>query len=58
MASAILYIDLEHLPEEITGLSAYGRALVLVRVRGRAVAQVTVPVHEDCSVKLNWLTLS
>lgn len=46
MASAILDIDLEHLPEEITGLSAYGRALVLVRVRGRPVAQVTVPVHD------------
>ena len=44
MASAVLDIDLERIPEEITGLSAYGRAVVLVRVRGRPVAQVAVPV--------------
>ena len=38
MATAILDIDVERIPTEVAGLSAYGQALVLLRLRGRPVA--------------------
>jgi GT2 family glycosyltransferase len=44
--SAVLAVDLENLPDDITGLSAYGKASVLIKLRGRPVAQVNVPVAD------------
>ena len=48
MATAILDIDVERIPTEVAGLSAYGQALVLLRLRGRPVGQVRVPVVHGC----------
>ncbi len=45
MATAVIDIDLERLPLEISGLEKYQRALVLIRLRGRPVGQalLTLP---------------
>jgi len=44
MATAVLDIEFEQLPHEITGLERYHRALILIRFRGRPVGQTTLPV--------------
>jgi len=44
MAAAILDIEVDQLPHEVTGLSSYGHALALLRVRGRPVGQVSIPI--------------
>lgn len=44
MATAVLDLDLNRLPAEITGLENYGRALVLIRLNGRPVGKVSLPV--------------
>ncbi len=46
MATAILDVDLQEPPQQMTGLDRYQRALVLVRWRGRPVGQVALPVIE------------
>jgi len=44
MATVVLDIEFEQLPQEITGLERYDQALILLRFRGRPVGQATVPV--------------
>lgn len=44
MATAILTLDLQKIPEQITGLDGYERALILIRWQGRPVGQTTLPV--------------
>jgi GT2 family glycosyltransferase len=44
MTTAVIDIDLERLPPEISGLEKYQRALVLIRLRGRPVGQALLTV--------------
>jgi glycosyltransferase involved in cell wall biosynthesis len=44
MATVVLDIEFEQLPQEITGLDRYHQGLILLRFRGRPVGQATVPV--------------
>jgi len=44
MATAVLDLDLEQLPPEISGLDRYSKALILIRLRRRPVGRVTLPV--------------
>ena len=44
MATAVLDLEFEQLPPEITGLERYSKALILIRLRGRPVGQTTLPV--------------
>jgi glycosyltransferase involved in cell wall biosynthesis len=44
MATAVLDLELNQLPSEITGLENYGRALILIRLNGRPVGKVWLPV--------------
>jgi len=44
MATAILDIDFTQMPTEIDGLGHYHQALILIRFRGKPVAQATLPV--------------
>lgn len=44
MATAVLDIDLQNLPSEITGLDQYDKALVLIRLNKRPIGQATLPV--------------
>jgi GT2 family glycosyltransferase len=44
MATAVLDLELEELPPQITGLDRYTKALILVRLRGRPVGQTTLPI--------------
>jgi len=44
MPTAFLDIDFEHIPEEITELDRYRRALILIRAGGSPVGQTTLPV--------------
>lgn len=44
MTTAVLDLELEKLPPAITGLDHYNSALVLIRLRGRPVARVELPV--------------
>ena len=46
MATAVLDLDFDDLPPEITGLDGYSRALVLIRMRGRPVGQALLPVED------------
>lgn len=48
MATAVLDIDSEHIPREITGLASYGQALVLIRLRGRPIGHIRLPVLHGC----------
>jgi GT2 family glycosyltransferase len=48
MATAVLDIDFEHIPSEITGLDRYRSALVLIRLRGRPVGKTLVQVTHGC----------
>ncbi len=48
MATAIFDIDVERIPADLAGLSAYGQALVLLRLRGRPVGHARVPVLQGC----------
>ncbi|MGH7835262.1 MAG: glycosyltransferase family 2 protein [Candidatus Binatia bacterium] len=44
MATAVLDLDFDNLPLEITGLERYQQALILIRLRGRPVGQALLPV--------------
>lgn len=44
MPTAILDLDVQHLPPEITGLDRYSKALILVRLNNKPVGQTTLPV--------------
>ncbi|HET7584843.1 MAG TPA: glycosyltransferase [Gemmatimonadaceae bacterium] len=44
MPTAIVDVDVERIPAELVGLERYERALVLLRVRGHPVGQMTLPV--------------
>lgn len=44
MATAVLDLEFENLPVEITGLERYNKALILIRLRGRPVGQALLPV--------------
>ncbi len=44
MATAVLDIEYTQIPTEITGLNRYSRALVLIRLKGRPVGQVSMPI--------------
>jgi len=44
MPTAVLDLDLQHLPPAITVPGSYGRALILIRLRGHPVGQVVLPV--------------
>lgn len=44
MAMAVLDLEFERLPSEITGLERYSGVLILIRLRGRPVGQALLPV--------------
>jgi glycosyltransferase involved in cell wall biosynthesis len=44
MPTAVLDLELESLPAQVTDLHHYSKALVLIRLRGRPVGQTTLPV--------------
>jgi len=44
MATAVLDLELNRLPSEISGLEKYGHALILIRLNGRPVGKVSLPV--------------
>jgi glycosyltransferase involved in cell wall biosynthesis len=44
MATAVLDLEIQQLPPVITGLERYAHALILIRLRGRPVGQVLLPV--------------
>lgn len=46
MPKAVLQVELERLPTQIEGLDRYDSAFVLLRLRGRPVAQCSLPVVE------------
>ena len=46
MATAVLDLDLDHLPLQLTGFDRYHQALILIRIAGRPAGQALVPVHE------------
>src|SRR5262249_10176467 len=48
MATVVLDMEFEQLPQEITGLEHYQQALILLRFRERPVGQFTVPVVHGC----------
>src|SRR5271165_4343992 len=45
MATAVLDLDLARLPPGITGLEAYDRAFILIRLHGRPVGQAVLPLR-------------
>jgi glycosyltransferase involved in cell wall biosynthesis len=44
MPTAVLDLDLKNLPSQITGLSAYTKAFILIRYNGKPLGKLTVPV--------------
>src|SRR5919106_1276524 len=48
MATAVLDLELEHLPSKMTGLESYTSALILVRLGGRPIGQARLPVVDGC----------
>lgn len=46
MPTKVLEVNFENLPQAINGLQGYGRAMVLVRIGGRPVGRVYLPVVE------------
>ncbi len=48
MATAVLDLDLINLPSEITGLTAYSGAFILIRFKGKPVGKIIVPVYDGC----------
>jgi glycosyltransferase involved in cell wall biosynthesis len=64
MATKILDLDYHNLPAEISGLESYNHALLLIRLYGRPVGQVRIPVdagkvegqelREKISQSLDW----
>jgi hypothetical protein len=48
MATAVLDLDFEKLPREITGLDGYERAFVLIRLGGHPVGKEWMPVRDGC----------
>jgi glycosyltransferase involved in cell wall biosynthesis len=45
MATAVLDLDLINLPSEITGLTAYLKAFILIRFKGKPIGKITVPIN-------------
>ncbi len=48
MGTAVIDIEFENPPDKIAGLERYSRALVLVRLNGRPIGKVFVPVTDGC----------
>jgi glycosyltransferase involved in cell wall biosynthesis len=48
--TAILNIDFNNVPKQITGLNSYSHALILLRYKGRPLGKTIVPVSEGCIV--------
>ncbi|HSL06168.1 MAG TPA: glycosyltransferase [Nitrospiraceae bacterium] len=46
MATAVIDIDFEQIPEQLSGLHKYTKALVLVRLRGRPIGQSTFTITD------------
>jgi len=44
MPTAILDLDLEHIPDEVVGLERYDKALILIRYKGRPVGKAEFPI--------------
>lgn len=47
MATVVLDLDLTNLPSEITGLTAYSKAFILIRFKGKPVGKITVTVYNE-----------
>jgi glycosyltransferase involved in cell wall biosynthesis len=45
LATAVLNIDFQNLPEEITGLSTYKKAFILLRFKGKPLGKIVLPVY-------------
>jgi len=54
MATAVIDIDFEQIPEQLSGLHKYTKALVLVRLRGRPIGQSTFTITDGriCGTEL------
>lgn len=54
MATAVVEIDLEQIPDQLSGLHKYAKALVLVKLRGRPIGQYTFTVTDGriCGTQL------
>ncbi|MHA6249055.1 glycosyltransferase family 2 protein [Pontibacter sp. CAU 1760] len=48
MATAVLDLDIDNLPPEISGLSQYSKAFLLLRSKGRPVGKAILPVQDGC----------
>lgn len=46
MPTAVLDLDLNKLPPEITGLQGYSKAFILIRFKGKPIGKTTVPVMD------------
>ena len=46
MPTAVLDLEFENLPEELTGLEGYSRALILIRINGLPVGQSLISVQD------------
>ena len=46
MPTRVLDLDFEHIPPAITGLDGYANAMVLLRIGGKPVERVYIPVHQ------------
>ena len=54
MATAVIDIDCEQIPDQLSGLDKYTKALVLVRFRGRPIGQTTMAITDGhiCGTQL------
>lgn len=50
MPTAILNIDFDNVPTQITGLTAYTQAFILLRYKGKPLGKTVIPVSEGCIV--------
>lgn len=60
MATAVIDIDFEQIPDQLSGLHKYTKALVLVRLRGRPIGQSTFTITDGriCGTQLRDKLLS
>jgi len=58
MATAVLDLDLDSLPPEITGLDRYVKALILIRFKGKPIGKTEIPVTDGrISIEDNYFHL-
>ena len=57
MATAVLDLEFDQLPDFITGLERYNSALVLIRLRGRPIDQIWIAVRNGCVTRTELLEL-